>query len=491
MEGTPLDGDVCYTALLARDPRFDGRFFVGVASTGVFCRPVCPARTPHRENCTFYRCAAAAQDAGFRPCLRCRPETAPGTPAWQGTHATVARALRLIEDGALDHAATDALAARLGVGERHLRRLFEQHLGASPAAVARTRRLLFARTLLTTTELPVSQVALAAGFGSLRRFNASFREVYGVTPRALRSRARGTRAEALELRLSYRPPFDWEALLAFLDLRAIPGVEQVDLEAGTYTRTIALGDAVGWLEARHDPARGKLVANVHLSDPAPAIRVAERLGRLFDLGCEPDAIESHLENDPLLRGVLRKRPGLRLPGAFCGFELAVRVVLGQQVSVRGASTIAGRLVAAHGEPIDDEGLAVRLGGRTPRAFPKPEVLASADLTGIGMPGARGRAVCALARAVVDGRLDLEGGADPAEARAALEALPGLGPWTASVIAMRALGEPDAFPESDLGLLRAAAGSGERLTPAALRKRAESWRPWRAYAAIALWGSESA
>lgn len=482
-----LDQDVCYRALRTRDARFDGRFFTAVRTTGVYCRPVCPAPTPRRENCLFVACAAAAAEAGFRPCLRCRPEAAPGTPAWLGTSATVSRALRLIDAGALDEAGLGNLAERLGIGERHLRRLFLEHLGAPPQAVAHTRRLLFAKKLIDETALPMAQVAFAAGFASVRRFNAAIRETYDRTPRELRSaRARVPTDSEIVLKLAYRPPFDWDACLRFLAPRAIPGVES--LSADAYRRTLRIGDVHGIVEVRPDPNAPQLLARVSLESEAPLIGVAERLRRTFDLAADPEAIATELRGDPLLARGLQQLPGVRVPGAFEGFELAVRVVLGQQVSVAAATRLAGRLVGRFGEPLrvaapphaDGDAGDLRF------VFPQPARLVDAQAPRLGVPESRAGAIRALARACAEGRVRLEPSADPEAEIRALEALPGIGPWTAQVIAMRVLREPDAFPAGDLGIRRALARGGKPVSPARAEERAEAWRPWRAYAAVLLW-----
>ncbi|MGH0032362.1 MAG: DNA-3-methyladenine glycosylase 2 family protein [Myxococcota bacterium] len=480
-----LDDDVCYRALASRDARFDGRFFTAVRSTGVYCRPVCPARTPRRENCLVLPCAAAAQEAGYRPCLRCRPEASPGTPAWQGTSATVSRALRLIGDGALDGAGVDDLADRLGIGSRHLRRLFLEHLGASPVAVAQTRRLLFAKKLIDETRLPMAEIALASGFSSVRRFNDAFRESYGRAPRELRRDGRhrsvtggkaGSCERGLVLHLAYRPPYPWQAVLGFLGARATRGVERVTSES--YRRTFRLGEAAGRIDVRWVPERNALRATVRYAGPLLLIQVAERLRSLFDLEADPDEIGRVLGRDPRLRRSLRTLPGVRVPGAWDGFELAVRAILGQQVSVAAATTLAGRLAEACGEklpedPTDAEGPGC--------LFPTASAVAAHDLRGSGLPRAREKAIRTLAEQVASGRLSLEPSADPDGLRERLMALPGIGPWTAEYVAMRALREPDAFPASDLGLLRAL-----DTTPRRLLEAAEAWRPWRAYAALLLW-----
>jgi AraC family transcriptional regulator of adaptative response / DNA-3-methyladenine glycosylase II len=490
-----LDPRTCYRALQARDARFDGRFFVAVKSTGVYCRPVCPARTPRPENCIFVPCAAAAAEQGFRPCLRCRPEASPGTPAWQGTSTTVSRALQLIAEGALDDGSVDDLADRLGVGARHLRRLFLEHLGASPLAVAQTRRLLFAKQLLNETGMPVSEIAFAAGFASIRRFNDAVRKTWDRTPRELRGervpgpardQPHGAREPALELRLPFRPPLDWDALIGFLALRAIPGVEQVGAEA--YVRSIRVQTATGAVTGlvRVTPAAGKnrLIARVQLSAPAPLIRVSERLRRIFDLGADPGRIASQLRGDPDLAARVRGRPGLRVPGAWDGFELAVRAILGQQVSVRGATTLAGRVVQAYGEPLPGGEGGCR--DQPTRLFPEPAALAKLRANVVGVPRARAAAIRALARAVAEGALDLQPGADPEATLDALRALPGVGEWTAQYIAMRALREPDAFPAGDLVLRKRLGHDGRPLSERELAARSEAWRPWRAYAALHLW-----
>ncbi|MDX2167778.1 MAG: AlkA N-terminal domain-containing protein [Deltaproteobacteria bacterium] len=476
-----LDRATCYRAMRTRDRRFDGRFFIAVRTTGIYCRPVCPARPPKLENVTFYACAAAAETAGFRPCKRCRPETAPGTPAWLGSSALVARGLRLIDAGALDdeEGGVEALAARLGVGARQLRRLFEQHLGASPVAVARAQRLATARALIDQTALPMWEIAAAAGFRSLRQFNHAVRTSFGAAPTALRRRvARDARdAAGLTLRLPYRPPLDWRGLLAFLAARATPGVEQV--ADGAYRRTVDAGDAPAWIEVRAVPAAAALALRIHGADAAAVPGLIERARRVFDLSADPLAIAAHLRRDLRLRRSLTAQPGLRVPGAWDPFEIAVRAVVGQQVTVRGATTLMGRLVERCGAPL------AGIDGLTHR-FPTPAALAAADLTGIGMPSARVAALQGLAAAVARGAVVLDAARGLDEVVERLTALPGIGAWTAHYIAMRALGEPDAFPHGDLGL-RAALGNGSGpVSSAALAEAAEAWRPWRAYAAMHLW-----
>ena len=478
-----LDAARCYRALQSRDRRFDGRFFVGVTTTGIYCRPVCPSPTPRAHNVRFFACAAAAQGEGFRPCLRCRPETAPGTPAWEGSPAVVRRALRLIAQGGLDDDDVEAFASRLGVGGRHLRRLFESHLGASPAAVARASRAHFARRLLDETDLKIADVAFSAGFRGLRQFNHAMLAAFRAAPRELRARRkRVVESEAgLVFRLPYRPPLDWASLLGFFALRATPGVEAV--AAGGYRRTLQLGDAVGTLAVRPEPESLHAVLTLRLSRVEGLQTIVARARRLFDLDADPREIGRHLGRSALLAPLVRRRPGLRVPGAWDGFELGVRAILGQQVSVRGATTLAGRLVATFGHAFaeaSDAGLT--------HLFPTAAALADADVAAIGLPRARAEAIRGLARAVADGGLALDGGLEQGELVERLCAIPGIGAWSAQYIAMRACGETDAFPAGDLGLRRAF-GNGRGPAPAkALLAASEAWRPWRAYAALHLWAA---
>ncbi|WP_437479147.1 AlkA N-terminal domain-containing protein [Sorangium sp. So ce1014] len=488
-----LDEDACYRAIETRDLRFDGRFFTGVQSTGIYCRPICPARTPKRERCVFFPSAAAAQEAGYRPCLRCRPEASPGTPAWLGTSAVVSRALRLIAEGALDDADAPELAARLGVGERHLRRLFLRHIGASPLAVAQTRRLLFAKKLLDETALSMTEVALSSGFSSVRRFNDAIRATYARTPRELRQAAsrRGggaARADAsapdIALRLPFRPPLDWDALAGFLGARAIPGVESAG--PGAYRRTVRVAGGHGVVEVRPVPGEACLLARLRLPGTEGLIHCAERLRRLFDLGADPDAIAAHLGADPQLAPRVAALPGVRVPGAWDGFELAVRAILGQQVSVRAATQLSGRLVERHGEPLSLPGGPSEGAEGLRLVFPTPEALAAADLSDLGVPRARAAAITSLAAHVARGEVALDASRGLEETVRALCRVPGVGEWTAQYVAMRALREPDAFPATDLGLRRALGG----VSGADLLAMAEAWRPWRAYAAMLLWMADA-
>jgi AraC family transcriptional regulator, regulatory protein of adaptative response / DNA-3-methyladenine glycosylase II len=482
-----LDDDACYRALATRDARFDGRLFVGVKTTGIYCRPICPARLPKRENVTFFPSAAAAQEAGFRPCLRCRPEAAPDLAAWRGTSNTVARALSLIETGALDGTDVAALAERLGVGDRQLRRLFRRHLGASPVAVAQTRRVLLAKQLIHETDLPMTEVALASGFGSVRRFNETFRQLFRRPPAALRRRGAAATASAatgeVSILLRYRPPYDWPSILSFLRLRAIAGIETVSAES--YARTIEIDGVHGIVAVR--PADGNaLRATIRFPRLSALPTIIARLRRVFDLAADPQTIGAHLAEDPALAPLVAARPGLRVPGAWNGFELAIRALLGQQITVVAAGGLAGKLVARFGEPLTADNTGHQA---LTHVFPAAERLAGADLGALGMPRARAAALSALAAAVTADPMIFGAHRSLDEAIDKLRALSGVGEWTAQYIAMRELREPDAFPASDIGLMRAMAdGDGRRPSPAELLRRAERWRPWRAYAAQHLWAS---
>ena len=480
-----LDVDACYRAFRTRDARFDGRLFAGVKTTRTYCRPICPARLPKRENMTFYATAAAAQEAGFRPCLRCRPENAPELAAWRGTSNTVSRALALIDAGALDDGSVDRLAERLGVGERQLRRLFRQHLGASPVSVAQTRRVLLAKQLIHETRLSMAEVALASGFGSIRRFNEIFQRLFGRPPRALRRAIVGdvsseANGEVIIL-LRYRPPYDWPAMAAFLKARAIPGVEAVSSDR--YARTIEI-DGVHGVVAVEPTSDNALRAAIRFSRLSALPTIIARLRRVFDLSTDPQAINAQLAEDRVLAPLVAARPGLRVPGAWDGFELAVRAVLGQQITVAAAVGLAGKLVARYGLPLSGTGLETE---RLTHVFPRPERLASADLAALGMPRMRAATLASLASAVVADPQILGPGRSLTECVTRLRALRGIGEWTAQYIAMREFREPDAFPAGDIGLLRALANAeGVRLTSRELLARADRWRPWRAYAAQHLW-----
>jgi AraC family transcriptional regulator, regulatory protein of adaptative response / DNA-3-methyladenine glycosylase II len=472
-----------HRALSARDRRFDGVFFVGVTTTGVYCRPVCPARTPRQDRCRYFARAAEAEREGFRACFRCRPELAPGQAAVDSVSRLVRAAVAKIEAGYLNDRSISELAASLGVSDRHLRRALERELGVTPVELVQTKRLALAKQLLHDTALPLTSVAFAAGFGSVRRFNALFAERFRCSPRALRRKgAPAAGGEGgLELRLDYRPPFDIEGVFDFLRPRVIPGVELID--GSTYLRSAVVDGVAGWVSVTPDEKRPSLRANVSLSLAPKLMQVAARLRSLFDLDARPDVVAADLARDEALRPLVKARPGLRVPGAFDGFELAVRGVLGQQVTVAGATTLCKRLVGRFGEPVTfeaPEGVG--------RIFPGAGRLAACDVgevrAAVGLPEARARTIVTLARAVADERVDLSRGADPERAVAALLELPGIGPWTAQYLAMRALGWPDAFPAEDLVLSKALGGA----TAAAARKRAEAWRPWRAYAVMHLWNA---
>jgi AraC family transcriptional regulator of adaptative response / DNA-3-methyladenine glycosylase II len=476
-----LDWQICSRARLSRDPRFDGKFFIGVVGSGVYCRSICPAPTAKEKNVRYFASAAAAAEAGFRPCLRCRPECSPGTPAWLGTSNTVSRALRLIAESGLQDGGVEVLAARLGVGSRHLRRLFLKHLGATPTSVAHTRRLHFAKKLIDETSLPMTQIALASGFGCVRRFNAGIHDVYHRTPTQIRRLARQTQVQPENqylFRLRFRPPYDWKGMLSFLAARATPGVETVD--HGCYRRSISLNDSQGYFEISLDEANHSLVARVQFGDPRSLFFITERIRSMFDLNADWAAIAKTLKADPVMAAQIKAAPGLRVPGCWSGFELAVRAILGQQVSVKGATTLAGRLVKDFGQKF------AGAPGLT-HVFPQPHAFADANLTSIGLPRARAETIRALARAIDDGRISFDGAVDSTQFLSNLCEIPGIGKWTAQYVAMRALGEPDAFPSSDLGLLRTLNLSSTQ----DLEARAEAWRPWRSYAAVHLWNIANA
>ena len=484
---TPLDADACYRAVAAHDARFDGAFFIGVTSTGIYCRPVCRVKTPRRENCRFFAHASQAEGAGFRPCLRCRPELAPQTLAWSAQDASALlaqHAARLLDspDAWGDEVPSVAgLAARLGVSGRHLRRVFEAELGVSPMDWLQTRRLLAAKQLLADTRLPVAQVALAAGFASLRRFNAAFAAQYRMSPTALRRDGSEAKpGDGIAVTLGYRPPYDVREMLQFLQQRGIAGVEQIDQSTHTVARTLRLDDDTrGWIACRFEPEQHRVQVRVADSLAPQLPRLIARVRAWLDLDADPAAIHAVLGADfPALAG-------LRVPGTLDGFELAVRAVLGQQVTVAAARTLTTRLVERFGTP-----LATPIDGLT-RLFPTPATLAAAtgdELGQLGLVRQRQAAIHALAQAVSSGQISMHAGADVAATMDALKALPGIGAWTADYIALRALRWPDAFPAGDVALQKALSPDGQRLTARAAEGRAERWRPWRAYAVIRAWHS---
>jgi AraC family transcriptional regulator of adaptative response / DNA-3-methyladenine glycosylase II len=485
------DPQICYRALESRDPRFDGMLFVGVTSTGIYCRPVCPARTPSFHHCRFFASAAAAHAAGFRPCLRCRPETAPELASWRGTSNTVSRALALIADGALDgaDASVGKLSERLGIGERQLRRLFLKHLGASPISVAQTRRVLFAKQLIHETQLPMTEVALAAGFGSLRRFNEIFRDLYRRPASTLRREGSAASAPAeagVTLRLRYRPPYEWDSMLAYLRARAIQGVEIV--ENATYLRTVEVDGFMGSVQVVHLPRQQSLGVTIRFPNVRGLPAIVARVRRLFDTVADIETIDEHLSRDPFLAPFVARHPGLRAPGGWDGFELSIRAILGQQVSLSAARRLAGQLVEHYGTPMPQH--AAHHASLT-HVFPAARTLATAESIPLGMPAARQASLKALAEtAQADPNLFRPFGTID-EAVARFRSIRGIGEWTAQYIALRALREMDAFPASDVGLLRGATLlGGVRPSPASLLTRAESWRPWRAYAAQHLWAAQA-
>ncbi|MCB9596590.1 MAG: DNA-3-methyladenine glycosylase 2 family protein [Sandaracinaceae bacterium] len=480
-----LDPEDCYRALSARDARFDGVFFVGVHTTGIYCRPVCSARTPRRDRCAFFGSAAEAEHEGFRACFRCRPELAPGHAPIDATSRLVRDALARVDAGHLDEGSVEQLAGALGVSARHLRRAMEAELGVGPVELAQSRRVALARKLLAQTSLSVAQIAFASGFSSVRRMNTVFRARTGRSPTAFRAlgAAAADPTDGVTLRLEHRAPYAWEAMLGFLATRAIEGVEQVEGDA--YLRSASIGAARGWIRVAR---AGDRALEVRVS---PALvggigGLVPRVRALFDLDARPAPIDGHLGADAVLGSRVRALAGLRVPGAFDGAELAVRAVLGQQISVRGATTIAGRLCAALGEPCAE--------GLFERCFPSASAIAAAsepELRALGLTGARARTLKALAERLATGEVSLVRGSDPEATRAALLAVPGIGPWTAELCVMRALGWPDAFPAGDLGVRKALARGDEEVPSERLaRERSEAWQPWRSYAVMHLWMGET-
>lgn len=477
------NNDEYENARQSRDPRFDGRFFVGVLTTGIYCRPVCPVRIPKRENVQLYSSAAAAAEAGFRPCLRCRPESSPGTPAWIGAPYKVAKALQLIARGSLDGSSVEALAEQLDIGPRQLSRLFQQYVGASPIAVAQTQRLHFAKKLLDETTLPLAEVCFASGFGSIRRFNAVFQATYGRSPKELRKGLRGSRRspnEAIRVRLNYRPPLDWKSMLAYLEYRKIPGVEYIDARAHSYYRTIVIGDSVGDIGVTFSETEHSVLLSINFPDTRHLYHIVEKVRLLFDLRADSEEIDRFFRTDALLGDVVKKNPGTRVTGCWDGFEVSVRAILGQQVTVKAATTLAGRVADRYG---DDYRCAQP---QLTRVFPRAATLAAAELDGLGIVGQRIAAIKAIASKVDSGEIVFDGVLETEEFVRRICEIKGIGEWTAHYIALRVLSDPDAFPHSDLILRRAAADEGETLTPKALLARGEAWRPWRAYAVILLW-----
>lgn len=482
-----ISEDAAYDALRARDPRFDGLFFTGVLTTGIYCRPVCPARTPRRENCRFFPSAGAAGKAGFRPCLRCRPELAPG-------HAPIdqpGRIAQLVSGFLHDELADgspglESLAARFGITSRHLRRIVRDQLGASPIELIQTQRLLLAKQLLTETTLPVTEIAFASGFSSLRRFNDAFAARHRMPPTRLRRLARSAPAsaqgETSVLRLTYRPPYNWENLLSFLRLRAIPGIEHVT--DTSYARTVRIGDHTGWIRIHHLPEKSALAVGFTRTLLPVLPTLLSKIRHQFDLTARPDVIAAHLSKDELLRPLLEARPGLRVPGAFDGFEAAVRAILGQQVTVKAATTLARRFAEAFGEPFPTSQPGLFL--LTP-ASGKIARVAPDDIARLGIISTRARGLISLAREHAAGNLALEPGNDPTPVIASLTAIPGIGEWTARYIALRALHWPDAFPKEDI-VLRKVLGN---LTASQAEKRSAPWHPWRSYAVLHLWTASNA
>jgi AraC family transcriptional regulator of adaptative response / DNA-3-methyladenine glycosylase II len=479
------DPAALYSAFLSHDPRFDGVFYVGVTSTGIYCRPVCTARTPKEANCRFFDSAEAAEKASFRPCLRCRPELAPGNAPVDDAHRIANLVAYRIEEGMLDNGdGLEEVAAKFGWSSRQIRRIVQKQLGVSPIELVLTRRLLLAKQLLTETTLPMSEVAFASGFSSLRRFNDAFSRSYGIPPTRLRKAAAGdvtdvTPGDSFTLQLTYRPPFDWKGLLAFLRARALKGVEHVDDDA--YLRTVGLGEHSGWIRVTNSPAKRVLLVELTRSLMPVLPSLLGRLRSVFDLSARPDIISAHLTLDPLLGDIVERNPGMRVPGAFDGFELAVRAILGQQITVKGATVLAGRFVAAFGDAISTPHDTLTNLAPTPARVAALDV---GDIASLGIIRTRAASIIALATEIASGRLTLDAGADPESTMKQLIALPGVGAWTAHYIAMRALRWPDAFPKEDVVLRNRLGG----VTAREAEEMSQPWRPWRSYATLHLWAS---
>lgn len=486
MNQQELDREVCYRALLTRDARFDGQFYTAVLTTGIYCRPICPARPPKIENCVFLPSAAAAEQMGFRPCLRCRPEVSPAKLRFQTPSNLVDHALRQIIEGAFDNDSVENLAERLGISGRHLRRLFARELGTTPIAVAQAQRVLLAKKMIVETTLSMTDVAIAAGFGSVRRFNDAMQRNYGKAPKTMRqtSTSNGNLSAGITLKLPFNPPYDWEAMIDFLAGRAIPGVEAVD--AGKYARSFQLDDVHGVVEVQQESETNHLLATIHATEVPPIGIIVARLRRLFDLDANIGIIDTHLSADPRLAARVRERPGLRVPGSWDLFELLVRAVLGQQISVAAATTLSGRLVANLGEPLKGDFAATLEKTGISMIFPLPVAVMTANLTSIGLTRSREKTLQSLATVAHNDRFFFQPQPSLNKTIEKLCELPGIGPWTAHYIAMRGYRDPNAFPHSDLGLLRALETENGRPTPAELLTIAEAWRPWRAYAAMRLW-----
>ncbi len=479
-----MDNQTCYRAVLARDKRYDGRFYTAVLTTGIFCRPICPANPPKLENCRFMPSAAAAQAAGFRPCLRCRPELSPNFPGWHGTSATVTKALRYISDGFLNENGIPELAEKMGMGERHFRRLFQKHMGTSPKNVALTRRLLMAKQLLCESSLPVAQVAHAAGFQSVRRFNDALKRNFRLSPSDIRRKSGSTVSKSAEitLKLDYSPPYNWDNIINYLGSRAIPGVERVCDDS--YSRTFHLQGKAGSFTVSPLENENLLSVSVRTSEITSLPLILSRVRNIFDLDTNIAVVNECLSGHSDLTERIKSNPGLRVIGAWDAFELTVRAILGQQVTVAAATTLSGRIVSRYGLPC-----------KTPYAslthiFPSPEILAKADLSGLGITGNRVKAIQHLARTLTDDPVFFQHPSNLTDFITHMCRLPGIGPWTANYVAMRAMGEADAFPSADLVLLKRMQKNGSpRPTAKELEKISENWRPWRAYAAMHLWAND--
>lgn len=478
-----LDHEVCERARLSRDSRFDGKFFTAVKTTGIFCRSICPAPLAKKENVIYFPTAAEAMEAGFRPCLRCRPEAAPGYSAWHGSSDMVKRALGMIRQGFLNDFSVEQLAEKLGISTRHMSRLFNENLGIPPVKIARHQKVMFAKKLLFETDLSITHIALASGFGSIRQFNETFRSSLGISPSRIRKEmdAKTSLIPApVKLEISYRPPFDWQEMLCFLRPRVIPGVEYVGTDQ--YGRSFQLDkNCRGWLEVKDNPGRNSLKLTLSVNRLEKLMTIVQRVRDMFDLDHDPMAVEKTLSEDEHLRDVVAKYPGMRVPGAWDPFEFAIRAILGQKISVKGASTLAGRIAGQYGQKFSSEpheGITC--------FFPQPWELQGADLSKIGVTKKREETLTGFVNAVLNRYVSLEHGQDLKSFTESFTSLSGIGHWTAHYLAMRALRIPDAFPHSDLGIRKALASEGKLPTSGDILKVAERWRPWRAYGALYLW-----
>lgn len=478
-----LDHDICERARLSRDSRFDGKFFTAVKTTGIFCRCICPAPLAKRENVLYFETAAQALEAGFRPCLRCRPEAAPGSSDWRGSSDLVKRAFGMIRQGFLNESSIEDLAEKLGISTRHLRRLFNDNIGIPPVRIAMYHKVMFAKKLLFETDLNITHIAMASGFGSIRQFNDAFNSTLGISPSRIRKEMDSNNVSLqspLQLQLYYRPPFNWEEILTFMRPRIIPGVEYVWVDK--YVRSFRLDENChGWFEVRNNPEKNSLMLDISVNRPGKLMNIVQRVRDMFDLDMDPLPVEQVLSEDEYLGKIVSEYPGMRIPGTWDPFEFSIRAILGQQVSVKGASTLAGRIADQYGKEFCGE-----MPGGISRFFPEPGELKDADFSKIGLTEKRRETLAGFVKAVLDDQVSLDRGQDLDNFIRSFIRLKGIGNWTAHYVAMRALRMPDAFPHTDLGIKKALSRNGEIPGPSEILKIAERWRPWWAYGALYLW-----